>query len=85
MDTRLYPISPEFFNATILPLIAGNYIWKGRPPRISPYQVFCAILSILRTGTPWRDLLTCYGKWHPIDLRFKRSRERGRWWCILLA
>jgi hypothetical protein len=26
MDTRLYPISPEFFTATILPLIEGSYI-----------------------------------------------------------
>jgi transposase len=85
MDTRLYPISPEFFNATILPLIEGSYIWKGRPPRISHYQVFCAILYILRTGTPWRDLPTCYGTWHPIYLRFKRGSERGLWWRILMA
>jgi transposase len=85
MDTRLYPISPEFFNATILPLIEGNYIGKGRPPRISHYQVFCAILYILRTGTPWRDLPTCYGKWHPLYLRFKRGSERGLWWRILMA
>ena len=85
MDTRLYPIAPEFFTATILPLIEGSYIWKGRPPRISHYQVFCAILYILRTGSPWRDLPTCYGKWPPIYLRFKRGSERGLWWRILMA
>jgi transposase len=85
MDSRLYPISPEFFNATILPLIEGSYIWKGRPPSISHYQVFCAILYILRTGTPWRDLPTCYGTWHPIYLRFKCGSERGLWWRILLT
>jgi hypothetical protein len=52
MDQRLYPITPEFFAHTILPLIEGNYIWKGRPPVISHYQVFCAILYVLRTGCP---------------------------------
>ena len=85
MDRRLYPISLDFFNATILPLIEGSYIWKGRPPRISHYQVFCAILYVLRTGVPWRDLPESYGKWHPIYLRFKRGSERGLWWHILIT
>ena len=85
MDTRLYPISLDFFNATILPLIEGSYIWKGRPPSISHYQVFCAILYVLRTGVPWRDLPVSYGKWHPIYLRFKRGSERGLWWHILIT
>jgi transposase len=85
MGTRLYPISPDFFNTTILPLIEGSYIWKGRPPRISHYQVFCAILYILRTGIPWRDLPACYGKWHPLYLRFKHGSDLGLWWQILLT
>ena len=66
MDQRLYPVTPEFFARTILPLIEGNYIWKGRPPSISHYQVFCAILYVLRVGCPWRDLPVCYGNWHSI-------------------
>jgi len=32
MDKRLYPITPDFFRETILPLIEGSYVWKGRPP-----------------------------------------------------
>jgi len=83
--TRFYPIAPEDFGTLILPLIEGNYMWKGRPPSISHYEVFCAILYILRTGTPWRDLPSCYGKWHPIYLRFKRGSERGVWWNILIT
>ncbi len=85
MDTRLYPITPEFFRLTILPLIEGNYIWKGRPPKIEHYQVFCAILYVLRTGCPWRDLPTCFGAWHSIYTRFKRGSERGLWWHILIT
>jgi transposase len=85
MDKRMYPATPEFFRQTILPLIEGSYIWKGRPPRISHYQVFCAILYVLRVGCPWRDLPSCYGNWHSIYLRFKRGGERGLWWRILIT
>lgn len=85
MDTRIYPITPEYFERTIQPLIEGSYIWKGRPPTIGHYQVFCAILYVLRTGVPWRDLPTCYGKWHSIYMRFKRGSERGLWWHILMT
>jgi hypothetical protein len=46
---RLYPITEEFFNITILPLITELYILKGRPHKVSHYQVFCAILYVLRT------------------------------------
>ena len=85
MDRRLYPITPEFFNRAILPLIEGSYIWKGRPPTISHYVVFCAILYVLRTGIPWRDLPACYGKWHSIYMRFNRGSEHGLWWRILIT
>ena len=44
MDSRLYPVEPEFFRQVISPLIEGSYIWKGRPPKIGHYAVFCAIL-----------------------------------------
>ena len=32
MDTRLFSVTPEFFNKEIKPLIEDSYIWKGRPP-----------------------------------------------------
>lgn len=84
MDQRFYPVTEDYFAATILPLIEGQYIWKGRPPRISHYQVFCAILYVLRTGTPWRDLPAIYGNWHSIYTRFNRGSERGLWWRVLI-
>jgi len=83
-DQRLYPVTPEFFAQTILPLIEGHYVWKGRPPTISHYQVFCAILYVLREGCTWRDLPTCYGKWHSIYARFNRGNANGLWWQILM-
>ena len=84
MNPRLYPISVKTFNQWIRPIIEGNYIWKGRPPKISHYQVFCAILYVLRTGIPWRDLPKCYGNWHSIYMRFHRGNEKGTWWKVLI-
>ena len=42
------------------------------------------MLYILRTGISWRDLPTCYGYWHSIYLRFKKSADRGVWWKVLI-
>ena len=84
MDKRLYPITADFFNTHINPLIINNYYAAGRPQKVSNYQVFCAILYVLRTGIPWRDLPKCYGYWHTIYLRFKKGSDKGIWWKILL-
>ena len=84
MDKRLFPVTPEFFNKEIKPLIEGSYIWRGRPPKIGHYLVFCGILYVLRTGCPWRDLPPIYGNWHTVYTRFKRGSERGLWWNILM-
>jgi transposase len=84
-NKRLYPISEEVFNQKVLPVIEGAYIWKGRPPKVSHYQVFCGILYILRTGCPWRDLPGEYGYWHVIYDRFSWGSKRGLWAKILLS
>ena len=85
MDKRLFPVTKEFFQKSILPIIEENYIWKGRPPKISHYNIFCAVLYVLRTGVAWRDLPNCYGgSWHSIYTRFKRGSDKGLWWKILI-
>lgn len=84
MDKRLYPLTNKYFNKLINPLIISCYSPAGRPQKISNYQVFSAILYVLRTGIPWRDLPTCYGNWHSIYLRFKKGSDRGVWWNILI-
>ena len=82
MKEGLYPLTEERFKELVQPIIERNDIWKGRPPKISHYQAFCAILYILRTGTPWRDLPVSFGKWHTIYTRFNRGNEKGIWWKI---
>jgi transposase len=76
-NKRLYPISEEVFNRKVLPVIEGDYIWKGRPPKASHYQAFCGILYILRTGCPWRDLPSDYGYWHVRSMTGFRGRANG--------
>lgn len=83
MDKRLFPVSPEFFNKAIKPLIKDRYSRAGRPPKISDFYVFCALLYVLRTGIAWRDLPSCYGHWNHVYQRFKRASDRGVWWHVL--
>jgi transposase len=84
-NERLYPISEELFNRKVLPIIEGDYIRKGRPPKVSHYKAFCGILYSLRTGCPWRDLPEVYGYWHVIYDRFSRGSDRGLWAKVLVA
>ena len=83
MDTRMFPVTPEFFKENIKPLIDGCYSRAGRRPSISDYRVFCAMLYVLRTGISWRELPDCYGHWNHVYQRFKRSADRGVWWKVL--
>jgi len=84
MDPRLYPVSLKFFNSEIKPLIDKCYSAAGRPQKVSDYEVFNAILYVLRTGVPWRDLPKCYGYWHTVYLRFNKGSKRGVWWYVLM-
>jgi transposase len=82
-DKRKWPISQQFFAKYILPIIERDYRGRGRPAKVSHYKVFCAILYVLRTGIPWRDLPREFGHWHVIYDRFNRGSERGLWWKII--
>src|SRR6202023_1977857 len=48
----------------------------GRPA-ISHRLFFDAIVWLVRTGAPWRDLPTEYGPWGTISTRFYRWRRDG--------
>ena len=41
------------------------------------------VLWIIRTGAPWRDLPSEYGKWGTVHQRFIRWRRNGLWEKIL--
>ena len=44
-----------------------------------------AVFWILRTGAPWRDLPSTYGKWSTVHRRFCGWRDKGVWEAIFLA
>ena len=56
----------------ILPKRGG----RGRPG-LSDRTMVEAMLWILRTGAPWRDLPDEYGSWKSVYTRFSRWTEQG--------
>lgn len=50
----------------------------GRPAR-EHRQILKGILWVLRTGAPWRDLPSRYGKLTTVYSRFQRWRKSGSW------
>jgi transposase len=44
-----------------------------------------AVLWVMRTGSPWRDLPEELGHWHRTYVRFARWREKGVWERVATA
>src|SRR6266700_2169130 len=62
----------------ILPPEMGR---AGCPPK--PHRgLINAMLWVLRTGGPWRDLPAYYGSWNPVYTRFYRWSKSGLWMRI---
>lgn len=38
-----------------------------------------AVLWIIRTGSPWRDLPSDFGHWHRVYVRYNRWSKKGVW------
>jgi transposase len=51
---------------------------RGRPPKNHRIMIN-AILYIIRTGIPWRDLPLHYGPWKSVYTRFRRWSIAGLW------
>jgi hypothetical protein len=84
MENRLFPIPETWFTKEILPIIIKETtIQGGRPPKISHYVCFCAMIKMLTCSMPWRDCPKEYGPWHTVYTRFKRWCENGLFWKIL--
>ncbi|WP_116408588.1 IS5 family transposase [Rhizobium leguminosarum] len=44
-----------------------------------------AVLWIVRTGSPWRDLPDAFGDWNSVFRRFSRWSQKGVWWRVFEA
>lgn len=72
-DVQLIAVQPH------LPISTG---FGGRP-RLNDRRFIDAVLWLLRTGAPWRDLPPCYGNWSSISTRFYRWCQAGVWHHLL--
>ena len=75
-----YPsdIKPEQFEV-IRPLLESARK-KTAPRRVDLYEVFCAVLYLLRTGCQWRALPSDFPKWRTVHSYFaiwSEPREGG--------
>ena len=59
-------------------LVAGKQGDKGRSGEDNRLFVD-AVLWILRTGAPWRDLPPEFGNWNSTYVRFRRWARKGIW------
>lgn len=68
----------------LAPLLPPQKPRIGRPAH--PHRpIINAILWIVATGAPWRDLPEHYGSWHTVSSRFYRWQRGGIWQRILAA
>ena len=78
MRTKTYPsdISRAQF-AHILPLLETARR-KTKPRTVDLYEVFCAVLYLLRTGCQWRALPSDFPKWRTVHSYFAKWSEVDR-------
>ena len=53
------------------------------PPSKSHRTMLNAMLWIVRTGAPWRDMPERFGPWKSVNTRFARWQRRGVWKRVL--
>ena len=58
------------------PLLPQQSKTGGRPAK--PHRLMVeAMIWVLRTGAPWRDLPPAYGPWQSVSTRFSRWSKSG--------
>jgi transposase len=78
---RRHDISDVVWSILEPHLLGGKGTWGGNAR--DNRQFINAVLWILRTGAPWRDLPPDYGDWKNTHRRFCRWRDKGVWERIL--
>lgn len=74
---RRHDISDKMWEL-LKPHLPGRQGSSGRNARDNR-QFINAVIWILRTGAPWRDLPPEYGDWKNTNRRFCRWRDKGIW------
>ena len=66
-------ISPEKFAE--IELLLRSVRRRTKPATVDPYEVFCAVLYVLRTGCQWRFLPSEFPKWRTVHSYFAKWSE----------
>jgi transposase len=78
-DAMRYSLSDDLWRR-LEPLIQQATKYRqGVKPELSDRMFLEAVLSIARTGIPWRDLPSEFGSWDAVYNRFRRWEASGRW------
>src|SRR5262249_57463260 len=77
MSVRL--LLPDAAWAEIAPILATLTSRASSPPVLSDRLCMEAVLSLARTGTPWRDLPEAFGHGDAVSNRLRRRERRGLW------
>jgi len=77
MAVRL--VLPDEAWAEMAPIRTAITARAGSPPGLRERRCMAAVLSLARTGTPWRDLPEAVGHWEAVAHRLRRWARRGRW------
>jgi len=74
---KAYPsdITREQFNEIAADLAAAKK--ETRPRKYELYDIFCAILYVLREGCRWRSLPHDFPKWQNVYYHFRLWKEPG--------
>jgi len=75
MSVRL--LLTDAAGAEIAPILATVQSRAGSPPALSDRMFITAVLSLARTGVPWRDLPAECGHWDAVYNRLRRWETHG--------
>jgi putative transposase len=79
---RLVITDPQWLK--LEPLLPGRVGYVGGTARDN--RLFLeAVLWIARTGAPWRDLPSCFGRWNSVYVRYNRWAIAGVWGRVFEA
>ena len=80
---RRFELTEEQFTK-IAPMLPGKDKDPGRTAADNRRFVD-AVLWVLRTGAPWRDLPERFGPWNSVFQRFNRWAKKGIWTAVFEA
>lgn len=80
---RRFELTDEQF-VRVAPLLPGKDTDSGRTATNNRLFVD-AVLWVLRTGAPWRDLPERFGSWNTVFQRFNRWAKKGIWTAVFEA